>query len=432
MFPRHQIDIDARHCLAAALTPPLGDAAGQRLRRQITRWWPYEGGRVIALSVRTAWDLWLRAQDFPLGTRILMSGLTLPAMAEIVRLNGLEPVGVDIDLKTLLPAPEMVASAANTPGAQPARVLLVAHLFGAQLDLAPLARACEQLGLILVEDAAQAFDGTPYMGHPASDAILFSFGPIKSATALGGAVALVRQPAIAARMQEMEHDYPSAGEGWFRRRALKFLAIALLGRPFPYALFLLAMRTLGRDAEALMQGAVRGFPKGIDFAVALRRRPPAGMLALLAQRLSEANPAKYAERGRIARKFLQRLPPTLERPGTSANQHTHWVVPIMPANPAASLASLRRAGFDASTGTTSMRPIADLPEAVRFKRQVLYLPVRPDIPHAALDKMARCLGASPVDRNRPLDTLPSKSEPVVTSKPARITNARRSQRNRKH
>jgi len=41
---------------------------------------------------------------------------------------------------------------------------------------------------LLVEDCAQAFAGTQYYGYPQADVSLFSFGAIKSCTALGGAV----------------------------------------------------------------------------------------------------------------------------------------------------------------------------------------------------------------------------------------------------
>ena len=72
-----------------------------------------------------------------------------------------------------------------------AKVLIVAHLFGCRLQFDHLVDAAHEAGLIVVEDCAQAFNGRGYPGHPKSDVVMFSFGPLKNATALGGALVRV-------------------------------------------------------------------------------------------------------------------------------------------------------------------------------------------------------------------------------------------------
>ena len=82
-------------------------------------------------------------------------------------------------------------------------MILVAHLFGSRVDLAPLARP----GVLLVEDCAQSFRGPGARGDPPADVSLFSFGSIKTATALGGALVRVEDAALRARMREL-NDAP--------------------------------------------------------------------------------------------------------------------------------------------------------------------------------------------------------------------------------
>lgn len=66
-----------------------------------------------------------------------------------------------------------------------------------QVDMVPIAEAVARHGLLLWEDCAQVFTGLQgYLGHPASDAVFFSFGVIKRATAFGGGVVRIGNKAI--------------------------------------------------------------------------------------------------------------------------------------------------------------------------------------------------------------------------------------------
>lgn len=66
-----------------------------------------------------------------------------------------------------------------------------------QVDMAPVLETSKRHDLLLWEDCAQVFTGRQgYLGHPGSDAVFFSFGVIKRATAFGGGVARVRDDAV--------------------------------------------------------------------------------------------------------------------------------------------------------------------------------------------------------------------------------------------
>ena len=58
--------------------------------------------------------------------------------------------------------------------------------FGSRIQIKPLIRVVRRHGLSVVKDCELAFAGREYSEHPKFDASLFSFGPIKTATAFGG------------------------------------------------------------------------------------------------------------------------------------------------------------------------------------------------------------------------------------------------------
>lgn len=67
-----------------------------------------------------------------------------------------------------------------------------------------IVEAAARHGVLLWEDCAQVFTGRQgYLGHAESDAVFFSFGVIKRATALGGAVARIGDTEILAGMTEV-------------------------------------------------------------------------------------------------------------------------------------------------------------------------------------------------------------------------------------
>jgi dTDP-4-amino-4,6-dideoxygalactose transaminase len=117
----------------------------------------------------------LEALDIRAGDEVVCPAFTFYATAEAISRVGATPVFADIDPETLNLDPEDVA-ARITPRT---RALMPVHLFGRPAPLAELA----ELGLPIVEDAAQAFgaDGVAQTGVCST----FSFFPTKNLFALG-------------------------------------------------------------------------------------------------------------------------------------------------------------------------------------------------------------------------------------------------------
>ena len=183
----------------------------QQCLNDIKSFWHIDKEILVTLSVRTSLDLLLQSLNLPPESEVLMSGINIREMAEIIRSHGLIPVPVDISIDTVAPKLELLEQLVSPRS----KVLLIAHLFGIIIPLQPYIDFCHKNNILLVEDCAQAFAGKQYYGHPQADVSLFSFGAIKSCTALGGAVALIKDKQLAHHIETIEQAYPQKSYFWY-------------------------------------------------------------------------------------------------------------------------------------------------------------------------------------------------------------------------
>ncbi|MBC7852004.1 MAG: DegT/DnrJ/EryC1/StrS aminotransferase family protein, partial [Pirellulaceae bacterium] len=210
------------------------------------------------MSVRSAWDLLLQSLALPAGSEVLISALTVPDMAAIARHHQLRVTPVDLDPVSAAPCLDSLARACSPRS----RLLLLAHLFGSRFQLAPFARFAKERGLLLIEDCAQAYAGAEYQGDSSADASLFSFGPIKAATALGGAIAVVRNETLLTQMRTHQQEYPPSSRWSFLRRAMKYAVLHGVTSRRACALLFAACRLRGIDPDRIINGAVRNLAGG--------------------------------------------------------------------------------------------------------------------------------------------------------------------------
>ncbi|MEU7190991.1 DegT/DnrJ/EryC1/StrS family aminotransferase [Streptomyces sp. NPDC045369] len=368
------------------------------------------GNRCLAtLSVRSALDLALRAAALPRGSEVLMSAVTIPDMWRIVTEHGLVPVPVDLDASTLLPTAGQWEAAA-TPRT---KAVVVAHLLGTQAPLGTLTELAARRGWLLVEDCAQAYSGPDFRGDPGADVSLFSFGPIKTATALGGAVAVVRDPGLLTAMRALHQEWPVQRQDAQARRVAKYALLALLTTRPVYTGVLAAAGALGRDHTSGLQDTVGAFA-GTDLMPAIRHRPSAALLALLDRRLRTTDTTRAVnQRAATARRLVARLRDPSLVYGAGAPVHTYWLCAVPTPDPTATTARLRSAGFDAAR-PTSLGAVPAPPgrqqgarTAAHLVRQAVCLPLRTGMPERALDRMAAVLepeawGHAQQDRSRSL------------------------------
>ncbi len=334
MFPRHRIDIafdDLAYALVASLLAVRRGALATAIERGVA---PPDDA-IACLSVRSGFDLLLGALALPAGSEVLVSAITHPDMVGILELRGLRPIPVDLDLDTLEPRADLLEAGVT----ERTRMVLVAHLFGGAADLAPVAEIARRHDLLLVEDCAQSLNDAFVRMDPLADVSLFSFGPIKTATALGGGILRVRDPELCKRMRCALHAWPVQPRHEFLVRSVKFSAIAFLARPAVFALFARACALSGGDLDRVLSSFVRGFKIAYDapaFCARIRRRPSAPLLALLGRRLRRLDAARLARRAHIGDQLARSLPQSAFRPGWRARGgSTHWVFPVVVPDPSA-------------------------------------------------------------------------------------------------
>lgn len=316
-----------------------------------------EPERTLAtLSVRSGFSALLTALALPAGARVAFSAVTIRDMPRIAAHHGLVADAFDLDPETLAPDMESLARALVPE----TRVIVVAHLFGARAELAGVRALARERGILLVEDCAQAWTGDGWCGHPEADVALFSFGPIKTATALGGGVLRFRSRALRDRTAALQDAWPVQTTAFFARRVGKYAALSALGLRPLFTAFTACCDAAGVNWDALIAQSARGFHGG-EFFARIHTRPCAALLRLLERRLRQDHRRRIAARRSAAEEVLCALAPGAA-PGQRNAEHTHWVLPLAFEEPDQAARALRLKGFDATRGTSSMTVIGDAPE----------------------------------------------------------------------
>ena len=363
------------------------------VERRVEEAWTGVDDTLVCLSVRSGFDLLWETLQFPPQSEVLISALTIPDMARIVEHHDLVPVPVDLDPRTAAPSLESL-DRAITPAS---RAVVVAHLFGTRIPMEPILGLAKRRGLFVIEDCAQAFDGGRYHGHPESDVAMFSFGPIKTATALGGAVFRVRDRGLLEEMRHRQADYPMQGRLAYLRRLLKYAMLKALSVRPVFSVLTGLWTLMGYDYDRFVNRQTRGFP-GPEFFRRIRQQPSTPLLAVLQRRLRRYDQRRLERRTSRGQLLIQLLGDRVVCPGAELASHVHWVFPILVENPEEVLAALRKAGFDATQGQSmaTVAPPADRPEvapaqAAHVLAKTVYLPIYAEMSERGVREMAEAV-----------------------------------------
>jgi perosamine synthetase len=395
LHSRHRLDIRLRDFAYALLASAFARDARARSARLAAAWSP-SGEGVACRSVRSGFHLLLDALDLQAGDEVLVSAVTHPDMVRIIEGHGLVAVPVDLDVATLAPRLEL-AERLVTPRT---RAILIAHLFGGHVDLALYAAFARRHRLHLWEDCAQAFTRPDDTGDPAADASMYSFGALKTCTALGGALLRVKDPAVLGQMRAIQLRWPLQQRGAYAANVLKFLVFSFATRPIVYGLLAWIHRMMGRDFDRLVNSSVRAFRPG-DLLIQLEVRPGAPLLATLAFRLKTFDDLRLRWRTASGEWLTANLPTHLVAPGAAIHGSTHWLFPVLTSRADQLIVACRRAGFDAARSASSVCAVAapaDRPEAEPITAQrmmacLVFLPAYPELPKGSLARIVAAAGA---------------------------------------
>jgi len=318
-----------------------------------------------------------------------MSAYTITDMPRIVKHHGLVPVPLDLSSEDLGIDTRHLEKMITPQTC----MLVVAHLFGIQLNLDKLISVAKRRNLIVIEDCAQIFTGRRFSGHADADLTMFSFGSIKTATALAGGLILIRDEELANRMKSRQNEYPTQSRFSYLKKAIKYSLLKLISyRPF-FCLSIGILRILKIDYDRELNRMSRGFP-GRNFFEQLRKKPHHVLLRTMLSRIRAFDEELLKRRIARGRRLSQNLPASVRSPGTLSDRHCYWVYPVLAKNPKRLIKSLREKGFDATQGG-SMKVIepplghsrVEPVYSHQLHRELVYLPFYPELSDSALEML---------------------------------------------
>jgi dTDP-4-amino-4,6-dideoxygalactose transaminase len=224
-YGRQTIDDDDIAAVVAALRAPMLTCGPlvERFEHALAAAVGTIGELVSACANGTAaLHLAYAALDIGPGDEIITTPVTFSATAAAayyvgatVRIADVDPVTGNLD-----PASVEPLVTART------RAIVPVHLAGQPADLAELLAIARAHGLLVIEDACHAlgatYRGTAIGGDTGSDAVVFSFHPVKPITTGEGGAVVVRSPAVKQRIDRLRHhgisrtatNYEVAELGW--------------------------------------------------------------------------------------------------------------------------------------------------------------------------------------------------------------------------
>ena len=392
MWSRMRLDIDWTdlfygmiHCLMPINT--------KKIETQIYLQWPKTKNPHIFFSIRTGFALLLDRLSLPPQSEVIVSPANIPDMYSIIEEQGLTPVPFDFEKGSVTPSLDDFKKVLTAK----TKAVLLSHLFGPPMEINALMRKAKKAGLYVIEDCAQCYMGKDYLGHPDSDVVMFSFGPIKTATALGGALFHFKNDTILKKMIVTEKGYDRESRWSYFWKLSKYSVLKIITYKVPFEVITKTLNFIGMDYDKLISRTVRSFPKK-DLSAQIRKRISIPNFALLNKRFNSRIEKKIGirnEKGALLRILLK---DRYKNPFINSGDINFWVFPILTREPEQIIRYLRLSGFDAFkkhtlsvySGKNSDKETA-LPETRALFSEMIFLPFFRELPDRSIERLAQLL-----------------------------------------
>ena len=303
------------------------------------------------------------------GDEVIMPSFTFVSTANAVVLRGATPVFVDIDPATLNIDPDRVAEAVTSK----TRAVVVVHYASVACDMDRILEIARDRGLAVVEDAAHCF-GAKYRGRmlgTLGTLGTLSFHETKNVSCGEGGALLVNDPALL-ELAEIAWQKGTNRKAFLEGRTDKYSWVEVGSSYLPSELTAAFLYAQLRAAESINEKRLR-------------------VWSSYHQRLEE-----------LERKGLLRRP--VVPPDCVHNAHLYYVILNDDADRGAVLGSMRRSGVDAifhyvplheaEAGRKFGRAATELTVTSKLARQLVRLPLWPDLPSSDIDCVVSALTAA--------------------------------------
>ena len=351
----------------------------------------------LAPSGRVALYWLLAALELQPGDEVVTQAFNFPAVPAAVLAAGARPVFLDLLPDTFEPDPEHLKKII-TPRT---RAVVLTHLYGNPADLDALLPICQEAGVAVIEDCAQAV-GAAYRGRPVGTngrGCLFTFGPTKNFSLLAGGAAATGDLELAARIADLAllHPRVSAGRSLYLGAHATGLTLATSPLAFTLGLFpaLQAAERLGLDPVHKIMGEAPAPLSRPEQAP----RPSAWMAGV---GLAQLERYEALNRGRVRNGWYLRKRLADQQGFTLCPMREGSVFvsfPIYHPRPEALARELQQRGVDVDLGfmrdCSSLELFADsasdCPQTRRAAAETVHLPIYPHLKKAQLDRVADAL-----------------------------------------
>ncbi|UJR15918.1 hypothetical protein I4U23_002839 [Adineta vaga] len=385
------------------------------------------------LCVRTGFDLFLRVNQFPEQSEIIMSAINIPSMITLVQCHRLKVIPCDINLDTL----EIDINHLKRLITSKTVAIVYAHIYGRCVDVSTLVDLAYEKNIYFIEDCAESFSGfcscstesqnfaldmycptrlttnyesTCYTGHPRSHVVLYSFGVLKFCTSLGGGVAKISDFNLYTKMLNLSHQDPIQSTEQYSINVKKYFYLFwLLNIPYVIKPLMYLVRLFKLNHMEFVVNRLRAFtkaPQSNELFLSLRRQPCRPLLAFLLHRFQTYNYQHLQIQKRNALYVIQHLTKTsnLQFIGMKCPIQNFWLFPILVAKPDLFVKILSKHHIDAYRGTTQLNVITKqltdtdnipisiddyhkCPNAEYLIEHVIYLPVHCYVPKQVLNQL---------------------------------------------
>jgi len=385
------------------------------------------------LCVRTGFDLFLRSQQFPIDSEIIMSAINIPSMITLVQCHQLKVIPCDIQIDTLEIDIDRVRSLITSKTV----AIVYAHIYGRCTNVEQLVNLAYEKQIFFIEDCAESFAGfcscvtntqtnhydmycqkreanqlsiSCYTGHPRSHLVLFSFGVLKFCTALGGGFAKISDKTLYNQMSTIYNRDPIQDTQQYYSNVKKYFYLYwLLNVPLVIKPLMFIIRLLKLNDMEFVVNHLRAFsktPSTDELFLSLRRQPCRPLLAFLYHRFRTYDYEIVNKQKQNAIYVLERLQTnsTIQFIGFNCPLKNYWLFPILVAKPELFVQILSKNHVDAYRGTTQLNVITKqltntdnlpisiddrhkCPNAEHLIEHVIYLPVHCHVPKSVLDQL---------------------------------------------